>query len=276
MTISVVIPTYNRLPFLLTALASVFAQSHLPDEVIVIDDGSQYTKLSMQALQSTAPIPLTYVSVPHCGKPSRLRNRGCELAQGDLIAFLDDDDIWLPRKLERHHALHSATHVRFSHSREIWVRNGCPISQPPAMHQRSGDLFLSTLHKCIIGPSTMVMERTLFQELGGFNETLEIAEDYEFSIRASLRCSIYYIDEPLIFKIGGHASQLSERYEYIELFRIEALRHVLATVPLTHFQRKSIQDSLVDKYHIWAQGCEKRGKTHEARHYRRLARQIHR
>ena len=272
MTLSVVIPTYNRLPLLITALSSVLAQSHLPQEIIVVDDGStEDIAAALIPLQARSPIPLRYFAVPHCGKPSQLRNRGWEQAHGELVAFLDDDDMWLPHKVAQQMALHHSADMGLSHCREIWLRNGKPIAQPSSRYQRSGDIFLSTLHKCIIGPSTMIVRRALLQQLGGFNEALVIAEDYEFSIRASICSSVGYVDRALIYKIGGHPNQLSTRYGYIELFRIRALQHILDRVALTEHQRGHIQNALAQKCRRWAGGCAKRGRMDEAHRYWQLA-----
>ncbi len=272
MTLSVVIPTYNRLPLLITALSSVLAQSHLPEEIIVIDDGStENIAPPLISLQAHSPIPLHYLTVPHCGKPSQLRNRGWALAHGELVAFLDDDDIWLPHKLAQQVALHQAADIGLSHCKEIWLRSGKAVAQPLGCWQRSGDIFLSTLHKCIIGPSTMVVERALLQQLDGFNEALEIAEDYEFSIRASICTTIGYVERASIYKIGGHSQQLSMRYGYIELFRIRALQHILDAVALTAHQRERIQEVLAQKCDWWARGCAKRGRMNEAYYYWQLA-----
>src|SRR5689334_25157413 len=100
MKISVVIPTYNGRRFLLDTLESVYAQTLLPEEVIVVNDGS--TDGTEELLRSVEPRfqTLRWVSQSNHGV-AHARNRGVQLATGDTIAFLDHDDVWRPRKLER-------------------------------------------------------------------------------------------------------------------------------------------------------------------------------
>ena len=116
------------------------------------------------------------------------------------------------------------------------------------------------------------MRRELFEELGGFREDLEIAEDYELWLRITARYPAGYIDEPLVIKRGGHADQLSEKYGQIEIFRIKALLLNLEDGFFEGEKRDLAARELVRKCRIYAQGCEKRGKEEEARRYREIAR----
>lgn len=94
-TISVIIPVYNGERYLAEAIDSVLAQSRLPTEIIVVDDGS--TDHSVQVAQRYQPL-VQCVQQTNCG-PGAARNRGIRLAQGEFLAFLDADDRWLPSKL---------------------------------------------------------------------------------------------------------------------------------------------------------------------------------
>jgi glycosyltransferase involved in cell wall biosynthesis len=96
-SISVIITTYNYERYLVEAVDSVLAQSHLPQEVIVVDDGStDGTAITVQRFGGR----IRYDYQPN-GGIGAARNRGLELARGQLLAFLDADDLWLPDKLER-------------------------------------------------------------------------------------------------------------------------------------------------------------------------------
>lgn len=277
--VSVIIPVYNRARLVREAVESVRAQT-VPDlELIVVDDGSTDETPAVLADLAAAPPDgrLTVRRIAHDGHPGAVRNRGAEQARGRYLAFLDADDLWRPQKLERQLALHGAP--RISHSRELWLRNGREISQRGMNHAREGDVFADALGKCTIGPSTVILERRLFEESGGFREDLEIAEDYELWLRITAREQVAYLDEPLTVKRAGHGDQLSEKYGQIEVFRIAALRDLVrggffdqvdAEPRADHGPGRSApaRTELARKCRIYAAGCEKRERHTEAAAYR--------
>jgi len=270
--ITVILPTFNRLDFLESTLGSVFGQTHRGFHIVVVDDGStDGTEAYVQKLNNQTN--LRYLRIPHCGMPGKVRNAGARLATGEYLAFLDSDDLWKPEKLARQVAyFEEHQEIRICHTREIWQRGERIVSQAGQKHRRSGNVFADALKKCIIGPSTVMIRRELFEELGGFREDLEIAEDYELWLRITARYPVGYIDEPLVVKRGGHADQLSEKYGHIEIFRIRALLVNLEEGTFQGEQRHMAVRELVRKCRIYAAGCEKRGKEEEARRYREIAR----
>jgi glycosyltransferase involved in cell wall biosynthesis len=268
--LTIIIPTYNRLSFLNSAINSVFCQTYRQFQLIVADDGSiDGTKDYVQNLNNLEN--LRYLRLPHCGMPGKVRNAGARLAVGRYLAFLDSDDLWKPEKLARQIAFFEEhPDMMICHTREIWQRGEKIVSQAGQKHRRSGYIFADALKKCIIGPSTVLMRRELFEEFGGFREDLEIVEDYELWLRVTARYPVGYIDEPLVIKRGGHADQLSEKYGQIEIFRIKALLVNLEAGIFAGEQRELAARELVRKCRIYAQGCEKRGKVEEARRYREI------
>jgi glycosyltransferase involved in cell wall biosynthesis len=267
--VSVVIPTWNRLPLLREAVASVRAQTFADYELIVADDGSTDGTGAWLAGRH-----ITTVSLPHAGRPGLVRNRGAAAALGEWLAFLDSDDVWEPDKLERQvEFLRAHPALRLCHTRERWLRNGREISQAGQRHRHSGRLFRDSLKKCIIGPSTVMLSRSLFREHGGFAEDLEIAEDYEFWLRLTAREEAGYLDRPLTVKRGGHTDQLSAKYGHIEYFRIQALERALAHGDWAKEERSLILAELSSKCAIYARGAAKRGKDAESREFHR--RQLH-
>jgi glycosyltransferase involved in cell wall biosynthesis len=269
--LTIIIPTYNRLPFLKSAINSVFCQTYRRFQLIIADDGStDGTGDNVQSLNNSDE-NLRYLRLPHCGMPGKVRNAGARLATGDFLAFLDSDDLWKPEKLARQIAFFEEhPDMMICHTREIWQRGEKIVSQAGQKHRRSGYIFADALKKCIIGPSTVMMRRELFEEFGGFREDLEIAEDYELWLRITAKYPVGYIDEPLVIKRGGHADQLSEKYGQIEIFRIKALLVNLEAGIFAGEQRELAARELVRKCRIYAQGCEKRGKVEEARRYREI------
>ena len=270
--LTIIIPTYNRLSYLKTAINSVSCQIFRQFQLIVVDDGSDDgTEEYVQSLNKLQY--LRCLRIPRCGMPGKVRNAGARLATGEYLAFLDSDDLWKPEKLARQVAFFEEhPEIRICHTREIWQRGEKIVSQAGQKHRRSGDIFADALKKCIIGPSTVMMRRELFEEFGGFREDLEIAEDYELWLRITAKTPVGYIDEPLVIKRGGHPDQLSEKYGQIEIFRIKALLLNLKEGFFDGGQRQLAARELVRKCRIYAAGCEKRGRVEEAVHYREIAR----
>ncbi len=270
--ISVVIPSYNRLPLLQQAVESVFHQTCDQVELILVDDGSTDGTEGFGAALATDKPNVHYLRLEHSGMPGQVRNAGARLAGGKYLAFLDSDDLWQSEKLARQLAFFEQhPEIRICHTREVWLRGGKEVSQAGQRHARSGHIFPDALKKCIIGPSTVMLERSLFEELGGFREDLEIAEDYELWLRLTNPCPVGYIDEPLVIKRGGHADQLSEKYGQIEIFRIEALKQNVDAGLFSSDKRRLACRELARKCRIYAAGCLKGGRTEEERQYRSLA-----
>ncbi len=271
--VSVVVPTYNRLSLLQEAVGSVLAQSFRDRELIVVDDGStDGTEAYGQALRGTG---VRYLRRRHSGRPGAVRNAGAALARGRFLAFLDSDDLWLSEKLELQLSrLREQAGVRICHTRELWLRQGRRVSQSGQRHRREGDLFADSLRKCIIGPSTVLVDRALFQAAGGFREDLEIAEDYELWLRLTAREKVTYLDRPLVVKRAGHPGQLSEKYGQIEIFRIRALLLFLGDQTLPAENRRLAAAELARKCRIHAAGCRKRGREEEARQVLELAEKV--
>ena len=128
--ISVVIPVRDRMKPLARALESVECQTWRPGEVIVVDDGSATDP--REALQRRFPA-IRFVRQSPRGV-SAARNRGIEIATGSWVAFLDSDDEWAPRKLERQiSALRAHNGYRVCHTDEIWIRKGFRFLRYPVM-----------------------------------------------------------------------------------------------------------------------------------------------
>ncbi len=288
--ISVIIPVYNRPVLLAEAVESVFAQTFTDYELIIVDDGSDDETpgvASALCVSEAASGRVSLLRLSHAGFPGAARNRGAEAASGKYLAFLDSDDTWLPEKLEAQYRFMKEAYMggsrgaEISHTREVWRRGDKIVSQKGQKHSREGDIFSDALTKCIIGPSTVMMERSFYLKTGGFNEKLEIAEDYEFWLRITSGWIVGYVNEALTTKRAGGWPQLSEKYGMIEWFRIAALAGLLGVkIPGTEFEpvwlpgwvwngfpdqkRAEAFETLVYKLGIWSAGCRKRGKHEEA------------
>jgi glycosyltransferase involved in cell wall biosynthesis len=262
--VTVIIPTYNRSRFLKEAIDSVLSQDFRDFELIVVDDGSTDDTSGIVAPYHDR---LCYVFQKHRGV-SAARNTGIAQAQGSLVAFLDSDDLWLPKKL--------STQIDFfcnnrgaliCQTEEIWIRNGIQVNAKKRHKKYSGDIFEQALPLCIVSPSAVMIKKILFDRVGLFDESLPVCEDYDFWLRVSAIYPVYLIEAPLIIKRGGHDDQLSKSLPGIDRFRIEALQKILASGVLTESQRGLALKTLEKKCRIYGTGCLKRGRIKEGKHY---------
>jgi glycosyltransferase involved in cell wall biosynthesis len=263
--VSVIITTYNRRPYVKAAVASVLAQDYPDKEVIVVDDGSDDG-----SAEEVRGLPADYVWKEN-GGISSARNLAISLAKGDFIAFLDVDDLWKKGKLSTQMRLMQETASLISYTDEIWVRNGKRLNQGLRHRKYSGMIYGHCLPLCIISPSSAVISRTIFRDVGLFDETLPVCEDYDMWLRITCRYPVLFVDKPLIIKHGGHPDQLSRRYEAMDTFRIKSLAKILSMGVLTAGQRKLTFDELKKKCAVYVQGARKRGRLEEAEKYAALA-----
>jgi glycosyltransferase involved in cell wall biosynthesis len=266
--VSVIIPTHNRRALVCEAIASALAQRDVALEVIVIDDGSTDDTAAVLAAFGGR---IRYRPQAPSGVAAA-RNAGAWLATGEWLAFLDSDDLWHPDKLARqlaYHAQHPA--LRASQTGEIWIRNGVRVN--PCRHHRKpdGDIFASSVARCVVSPSAVLLRRELFVALGGFDEGLAVCEDYELWLRLGLREPVGLLDVPLVIKRGGHGDQLSRRYWGMDRFRVAALARLLTTEPVHGPRRAVAVDTLRQKCAVLAQGARRRGRLDEAERYLAVA-----
>ncbi|MBU0633181.1 glycosyltransferase family 2 protein [bacterium] len=265
MKISVVIPTYNRYEVLKRALNSVYAQTHQPTEVIVIDDGSTDTTSQIQK-----DFPSIIYRYQENAGVSSARNLGIALCSNEWIAFLDSDDEWFEEKLAYHVALHASDkELMFSYTDEKWIRDDKEVKIPKKFHKHSGDIFDKCLSHCIIAPSSALIHKSIFDDIGLFDESLEVCEDYDLWLRITCKYKAGLIEKPLIVKYGGNDDQLSTKYWGMDRFRVKALEKLLALYPegTSHVREDEVKEMLVKKYKLLLQGAQKHQKSEEIKHY---------
>jgi len=262
--ISVVITTFNRRSFLREATLSVFKQDFNDKEIIIVDDGS-----TDKSYETVRDLPVQYVWKPN-GGISSARNRGIEMAKGDYIAFLDSDDIWKKRKLSIQLEQMENRGYPVSYTDEIWIRNGKRINQKLRHRKYTGNIFEHCLPLCIISPSSVVLKREIFDDVGVFDESLPVCEDYDMWLRVAARYPVLFIDKLLIIKRGGHEDQLSRRYEAMDRFRIKSLVKIIDSGMLNETKRRRALEVLENKCSVYMSGAAKRGKHDEVEQYRKL------
>ncbi|MFO1464454.1 MAG: glycosyltransferase family A protein [bacterium] len=254
--VTVILPVYNRRDLLREALASVYGQSLPPREVVVVDDGSEDG--SCEGLPPFAEGELRVLRQDRRG-PAAARNRGLAEARGKYIAFLDSDDRWLPKKLEVQVSfLEANPEYRLCQTEEIWIRQGVRVNPMKKHAKPSGWIFADCLRLCLISPSAVMLDRQWLLELGGFDASFEVCEDYELWLRASLRSPIRTLPQALTIKRGGHPDQLSRAHWGMDRYRVRAIEKTLAQERLTPEQARLAKAELAKKLAILSKGFAKR------------------
>lgn len=267
--VSVIIPTYNRASVLGRAIRSVLAQTFRDFELIVVDDGSTDSTTDLLKTFDGKLIAL----VQDNRGVSAARNLGIKRSTGDVLAFLDSDDEWLPEKLARQTALFDGRNPDFvCHTNEIWLRNGQELPQKEIHLKQGGRFFPRALERCLISPSSVMISRSLIDRVGWFDEDLPAAEDYDLWLRITAYHDVAFVPEKLVIKHGGRADQLSQTTPAIDRFRIRAILKILENQALPCHYREAAVRELLRKCRIVASGCIKRGKEHEAETYLETAR----
>jgi len=268
--VSIIIPTYNRGWIIKEAIESVLAQDFIDFELIVVDDGS--TDNTSEILHSYRE-DITVLRQNNKGV-SAARNRGLSEASGRFIAFLDSDDLWLPKKLSRQvDFFNSNPDALICQTEELWVRNNMRVNPKKRHKKLSGMIFERSLALCLISPSAVMIRRSLFDEIGVFDETFPACEDYDLWLRISCRHPVFLIDTPLIIKRGGHDDQLSSS-SGLDKFRIKSIKKIIESNLLSKTQYKAAVKTLKGKCTIYASGCRKRGRLDEAMYYTLLSKRF--
>ena len=256
-TVSVIIPTHNRLESLSIAITSVLDQHYPIEELIVVDDGSSdgTTQWCKQHHPDVKLITQSNHGVSHA------RNRGIEIAQGEWIALLDSDDRWYPEKLSTQmQAISLHPELRLCHCDEHWIRSGRRVNPKHKHRKYGGDVFKQCLPLCAISPSASLIHKTLFADVGLFDESLPACEDYDLWLRIACQEEVLFVEQALLEKTGGHEDQLSQRYPAMDQYRLIALAKLLRTALLSTEQQQLASDTFHEKLRIFCLGARKRGR----------------
>ncbi len=269
-TVSAIITTYNRAKLLPRAVDSILNQTRPADEVIIVDDGSGDTT---QDYLAKLPKKITVLRQSNKGI-SAARNTAIQKASGKWLAFLDDDDEWLPHKLETQLRIIGAhPQYRLCHGEEFWIRNGKRVN-PMKKHQKQGGwIYPNCLPLCVISPSTAMIHHDILATIGMFDTQLPACEDYDLWLRICAAHPVLYTDEPLAIKYGGHEDQLSRRYQGMDRFRIQAMKNILHSGNLSMENRQLTLDMLIEKTRIYINGAQKRSKSNEVSRYQQQLKQ---
>lgn len=247
--VTAIIPTYNRSSVIVRTIENVLLQTYSPIEVIVVDDGStDDTESVLKKFGSR----IRWIKQQNAG-PGAARNRGIELARGELVAFLDSDDSWMSAKVERQaKVLETAgpaapcclcnAILRFENGRTISSFENAPIRP----HIKEGIWENPTeilMTRFVLFNQTVMVRRSVFERLGGFNEKFRCLEDYELALRLSFEGPWAFISEPLAVwnqgstgSLSGEASIHQRRLKSTELEVLKGISGRLNTAGASTFR----------------------------------------
>ena len=198
-SVSVVIPTYNYGHFIGEAIESVLGQTVVPAEVVVVDDGS--TDGTAEAVREFGE-RVRYVRQENAGVCAA-RNRGVAETTGEFIAFLDADDIWEPRKLEKQlgkFAEDAAVGLVHCGMREFDSETGETLGVTTDGAE-GGEVWRTLLlweAPAINGPGAVMVRRTAFEEAGRFDTAMKVGEDWDLCYRVARRWKVGFVPEALL------------------------------------------------------------------------------
>ncbi|MBD5540934.1 MAG: glycosyltransferase [Lachnospiraceae bacterium] len=225
--ISVIIPTYNRVGLLGRSIQSVLSQTYTNLELIIIDDCSNDN--TGEFVKGLSDERICYHRNEHNMGLAGAKNVGASLAKGELLAFQDDDDEWLPDKLMRLMEVwkkesDEETGMIYHEMQEQGASTFIPSRDIP-LEWKSKEIFQHMLLYPMIGATASLIRKSCLDELGGFNEKLGSIEDYEFYLRMAKKYKILFVGEPLMI-IYDTPGSVNKRFKS----KIDTELHVLNTM----------------------------------------------
>lgn len=203
------------------AIETVLAQTRAVDEIIVIDDGS--TDGTEQLLRARYGDRVRYVWQANAGV-SAARNHGMRLARGRYFALLDSDDEWLPEKTERQlawlEAHPEAGMVLCDVERVDSEGRLIDVFRRRDVIREDGQVLRWVIHNPALAPASAILRREVFEDIGGFDESLRTAEDIDFHLRIAQRWPIGVVEQSLVRAMRGHDGLSAEASTYDDYVRV--------------------------------------------------------
>lgn len=203
------------------AIETVLAQTRAVDEIIVVDDGS--TDGTEQLLRTRYGDRVRYVWQANAGV-SAARNHGMRLARGRYFALLDSDDEWLPEKTERQlawlEAHPEAGMVLCDVERVDSEGRLIDVFRRRDVIREDGQVLRWVIHNPALAPASAILRREVFEDIGGFDESLRTAEDIDFHLRIAQRWPIGVVEQSLVRAMRGHDGLSAEASTYDDYVRV--------------------------------------------------------
>ncbi len=197
--ISVVIPVYNRAHTIIKAVQSARNQSYPVDEIIIVDDAStDDTKTAVMAVDDQR---IRYFCLEQNKGAAGARNYGVAKAKNEQIAFLDSDDIWHTDKIKKQISLKKEKpNLGLIYTAYVRIYGSSEEIHPDmsGKDKLEGSMLAQVLYKNTVGTPTVLMDKSLFDELDGFDENMRCLEDWDMVIRASQKTEFGFVPEVLV------------------------------------------------------------------------------
>ena len=242
--VSVVIPSYNSARFVCDAINSVLEQTYKKYEIIVVDDGStDNTKKILEPYIRKKKIRYVYQENK---KQAAARNKGIINSKGNLIAFLDADDMWIPNKLQLQVPLFKDKGVGLVYGDVVLLENDLI---KPGIHTNefvSGKIFKKLIMANFICASSVVIRRECIDKVGFFKEEIDYfgVEDYHMWLKISYYFKVDYVTN-IIVKYRIHSNSTSENYSKIVEREVGVRKDI---IKMFNLPRKISRDCLFNSY----------------------------
>ncbi|OGM11468.1 hypothetical protein A2Z22_00255 [Candidatus Woesebacteria bacterium RBG_16_34_12] len=234
--VSVIIPTYNRSSMLKNSIESVLKQTYHNFELIIVDDGS--TDNTKEVVKKIKDKRIKYFYKKNQG-PASAQNYGIKHSGGKYITILGDDDLYLPNKIDvQVELLEKNSDYGFCYS-NIYLKNKDKLHLYLSNEPFNSHLNLLLSKNFIAAPTVMIKSNTL-KSLKGFNESYEIAEDYDLWLRAAKKYLFDYINKPLVI-VNLHDSNLCRDIKKVSYYdgivRYKHLKHYKGRIPKKYIKK---------------------------------------
>ncbi|MFW5981370.1 MAG: glycosyltransferase family 2 protein [bacterium] len=200
--VSIVLPTYKRAKYLKEAVSSILGQTYHNWELIIVDDNppdSKYRRESREVIEGfPSQEKIHYLPHQESRGGAAARNTGIKAARGEYIAFLDDDDLWEPTKLEKQIALFSKqTDLGLVYCKMYVFSEPGDKKYIPQDNLVRGDVFKDMLEENYMATGTALVKKECFQKLGLFDETLPSRQDHDMFLRICREYQVDFVEEYL-------------------------------------------------------------------------------
>lgn len=239
--VSIIIPTYNRFNYILDALKSVLNQTYKNIEVIIIDDGSKdNTKKIVEEYIKLNKLNNVYYFYKENGGVATARNFGIEKSSGELIAFLDSDDIWREEKISKQIEFFKNPKVGLVHSHYSIMKESGEIITNKSIKQSefNGYMYQKMRLHNLVGTSTVVIRKECIDKVGFFEGEYSPAEDYDLWLRISKEYEFGYISESLVYYREFSSENISRNLVKLENGVIKILNKHWNNISLTKNDQK--------------------------------------